>query len=575
VCGFSTFISLFATIKNGVMRFFRTIVVFVSLSLHFQNGFGQSNQDVPAEEPAHDWFLLDPDNNKVQGISIERTYRELLANKPARKVIVAVIDTGVDIDHEDLKNNIWKNEGEAAGNGIDDDKNGYVDDVHGWNFIGGKAGNVVNDHTEATREYIRLKPLYEKMAKPSKKDKAGFAYWETIKKKYENDSQANQKKLEEYDQQFNLYATALFTISYCDSLVKKKLNIQSVSLTDVETLNTTNDTLLMVQQTLQSVFENMEKGANLNDFLTQLEQHVQSLKEYVDDLKAGVLGYDVTYNPRTVVGDNQADPTEKQYGNNDVSDPSKHGTHVAGIIAADRTNTIGVKGVADHVLIMPIKVVPASGDERDKDVANGILYAVDNGAQIINMSFGKHFSPNKEVVENAIRYAEKRGVLMIHAAGNDGDNIDVKNHYPVPVYANGKKANQWLEIGASSWGEGENLVADFSNYGKNTVDVFAPGVSIYSTTPSNEYESLQGTSMASPVVAGVAATLMAYFPTLSATDIANIIRQSSRKFDNLKVTVPGGNREESLAELSATGGIVNAYEAVKLAANWKPSVPKK
>jgi cell wall-associated protease len=313
----------------------------------------------------------------------------------------------------------------------------------------------------------------------------------------------------------------------------------------------------------------LEPQTELGEFLIDLEAQVYALQDYVENLRTAVKSYDLTYTPRNVVGDDIANPFEKLYGNNDISDPSKHGTHVAGIIAASRTNMIGMKGVADHVVIMPIRVVPASGDERDKDVANGILYAVNNGAHIINMSFGKYFSPDKAAVEKAIRYAEEKGVLLIHAAGNDGDDLDVKNHYPVPAYASGKQAGNWLEVGASSFGAGKDFVADFSNYGKKSVDVFAPGVEIYATVPNNEYESLQGTSMASPVVAGLAAVLMSYFPNLTAVDVRDIISQSVRRFDGLEVNKPESKELIEFSKLSKTGGLVNAYEAVKLAAGWK------
>jgi subtilisin family serine protease len=550
--------------KNFLLITFLTALVAGVTPIQAQSIMPDSTQ-----APPYNWFLLDPENDHVQGISIEKAYEQLLKGKPARKVIVAVMDTGIDIHHEDLKDNVWTNTNEIPGNGIDDDKNGYADDVHGWNFIGGKAGNVVNDHAEVTREYMRLKPLYENESKVSKKDKEGLAYWKKVQQKYERDSKANQKKLEEYEQQLNLYTGALYTIAYCDSIVKKELSVQAVSLAEVKALPTDNDTLLMVKRTLESVFENVEEGNNLNKFLTELEQHVLALNQYVESLKSAVLSYDLAYKPRDIVGDQVNNATEKFYGNNDVSDAGKHGTHVAGIIAANRDNALGMKGVASHVEIMPVRVVPASGDERDKDVANGIIYAVDNGAKIINMSFGKYFSPDKSVVEKAIRYAEQKGVLLVHAAGNDGDDIDTKDHFPVPDYSNGKQAANWLEVGASSWGAGKNFVADFSNYGKKTVDVFSPGTDIYATTPANTYESLQGTSMATPVVAGVASMLMAYFPELNSTDVKEIIAQSSRKFENLKVNKPGTSTEVEFKELSKSGGLINAYEAVKLASTWK------
>lgn len=548
------------------------LFVFLSFPAHL---WAQSAEPIAVEAPPLNWFLLDPESDNMQGISIEKAYQSLLKGKPSKKIIVAVIDTGVDIDHEDLKDNIWTNEKEVAGNGIDDDKNGYVDDVHGWNFIGGKTGSVINDHAEVTREYIRLKPTYENQTKPGKKDKEAFAYWEKVKKKYENDSKANQEKLAEFGQQLNLYTNALYTIGYCDSIIRKETKAEHITLQEIDDFKATNDTLLMVKRTLQSVYQNLNEETELGEFLLELETHVSSLNEYVESLQAGVKSYDLTYNPRELVGDNVANPSEKIYGNNDVTDSGKHGTHVAGIIAANRNNTLGGKGVADNVMIMPIRVVPSSGDERDKDVANGILYAVDNGASIINMSFGKYFSPDKAVVEKAIKYAEQKGVLLVHAAGNDGDDIDTKDHFPVPTYTNGKSATNWMEIGASSWGDGKEFVADFSNYGKSTVDVFSPGTAIYATVPNNEYESLQGTSMATPVVAGIAAVLMSYFPDLTASDVREIISQSSRKFDGLKVTKPGTKDEIDFTQLSKSGGLVNAYEAIKLAETWKRGGSKK
>jgi cell wall-associated protease len=554
------------------LAFLIAFLISLSMSLRAQ---AQSAAPDSIEAPPFNWFLLDPESDRVQGISMEKAYAELLKNKPARKIIVAVIDTGIDIEHEDLKGKIWTNADEIPNNGIDDDKNGYADDVHGWNFIGGKNGNVVNDHAEVTREYMRLKPLYEDASKVSKKNKGGLAYWKKVQEKYDRDSKANQKKLEEYQQQLHLYSNALFTIAYCDSIAKRKLNVAAITLAEVKALPADNDTLQLVKRTLESVFENTGEGVNLNEFIEELDNHVLALNDYVENLKAAVLSYDLTYKPRDIVGDQTDNISEKNYGNNDVSDVSKHGTHVAGIIAANRENSLGMKGVANQVEVMPIKVVPASGDERDKDVANGIVYAVDNGASIINMSFGKYFSPDKLAVEKAVRYAEQKGVLLVHAAGNDGDDIDTKDHFPVPDYSNGKQAGNWIEVGASSWGTGKNFVADFSNYGKKTVDVFSPGTEIYATTPANTYESLQGTSMATPVVAGVAAVLLSYFPELTVNDVREIISLSSRKFENLKVNRPGSTSEVEFRELSKSGGLINAYEAIKLASTWKAKSIKK
>jgi subtilisin family serine protease len=277
-------------------------------------------------------------------------------------------------------------------------------------------------------------------------------------------------------------------------------------------------------------------------------------------------GLNKNFDPRPVVGDNYADKKEKFYGSPDVKGPdADHGTHVAGIIGADRNNGIGIRGIADNVRIMAIRAVP-NGDERDKDIANAIYYAVNNGAGIINMSFGKDYSPEKYLVDEAVRYAEKKGVLMIHAAGNDGQNNDVESNFPSPNLLSGKPSGLWLEIGASSAGTNKtDLVAEFSNYGKRSVNFFSPGVDIYSTIPGNGYKSNSGTSMAAPAASGVAAMLMSYFPELSAQTIREILIKSTRKFDGLKVTPPGGDGEVPLTDLSVTGGVVNAYEAVAMA----------
>jgi subtilisin family serine protease len=239
-----------------------------------------------------------------------------------------------------------------------------------------------------------------------------------------------------------------------------------------------------------------------------------------------------------------------------------HGTHVAGIIGAVRNNDVGVDGIAPSVKVMMVRAVP-DGDERDKDIANAIRYAVDNGAQVINMSFGKAFSPQKAAVDSAVRYADAHGVLMVHAAGNDAENSDVKASFPSPNYLGGGRAQNWIEVGASSWKSGESLVAPFSNYGHTLVDVFAPGVDILSTVPGG-YERDSGTSMAAPVVTGLAALLLDYFPTLTGADVKRIILASAVRHTDQSVQKPGGGSVR-FGELSATGGIVNAYAAIKMA----------
>lgn len=529
----------------------------------------QAQQDTT--EAPKDWFLKDPESDHVQGVSAEKTYLTLLQGKPSRTILVAVIDSGVDIDHEDLKDVLWVNEDEIAGNGIDDDKNGYVDDIHGWNFIGGKTGNVNEDTYEVTREYARLKPKFENADEKTigKKNKAEFEYWKKVQAKYERDFKFNKDQFDQYNEQYKMYTNAYITFSYCDSILEKASG-KPISKSSLASIATTNDTVNFAKQTLTKVLESMEGDVEVDAFLDELADAINQLHEGVNHYRVAVeYGYNLDFNSRVIVGDNPANLYEKGYGNNDVEGPDpKHGTHVAGIIGANRKNDIGVKGIADNVRIMSVRAVP-NGDERDKDVANAIIYAADNGAQIINMSFGKAFSPGKEAVDKAVKYAESKGVLLIHAAGNDGDDMDKQSNFPNRNFANGNQAKTWLEIGASSWGADENFVGSFSNYGKKSVDLFAPGVQIYSTTPDNSYEDLQGTSMACPATSGVAALVMSYFPELTATQVRDILRQSTRKFDGLKVTKPGTKDQVPFDQLSATGGLVNAHEAVKLAMTIK------
>lgn len=513
-----------------------------------------------------DWFLLDPETDRVQGVSAEKAYSTILKDRPSRTVVVAVIDSGVDPEHEDLKDVMWVNEKEIAGNGVDDDKNGYVDDIHGWNFIGGKNGNVGPDTYEVTREYARLKKTYENFDEKNvtKKNKEEFEYWKKVKEKYERDSEFNKKQFELYSNQFNAYANFFLTVRFYDSILTRKLGAP-ITKSSLASIQNQNDTIAVAKATLTRVFENIGEDISIAEFLEEFATYLEQVQDGVEHYETAVeYGYNLEFDSRSIVGDNPNDLYEKGYGNNDVKGPNaRHGTHVAGIIAANRNNDIGIKGIANNVRIMSVRAVP-DGDERDKDVANAIIYAVDNGAKIINMSFGKSFSPHKEAVDKAVKYAESKGVLIVHAAGNDSKNLDIENNFPTRKLQKKGEALNWIEVGASAAGNDE-FVGSFSNYGKKSVDLFAPGVEIYSTTPDNTYEDLQGTSMACPATAGVAAILMSYFPELTATDVKQLLMQSTRKFDGLKVTQPGADTQVPFKDLSISGGLVNAYEASKLA----------
>lgn len=499
------------------------------------------------------WIHLDPDEDGVAGIGLNRAY-QLLGDRPSRTVLVAVIDSGFDLDHEDLKNSYWVNEDEIPDNGVDDDQNGYIDDIHGWNFIGGPEENVVFDTYELTREYNRLRPKFEHTEKGSGKE---YAYWLEIRDEFESRKTEAESGLERYSR-------VIKEIPRFYKLLQNYLDLDTLTSEAVNSIESGDSVILKAQSQIGKLLHYTgQKGGyqGLIDVLSRIEERYSYEVNY---------GYNTLYDPRALVMDNYEDKWERTYGNNEVYDYSgmmgDHGTHVAGIIAADRNNNIGARGVADNVKVIALRTVP-NGDERDKDVANAIYYAVDNGASVINMSFGKSYSPDREVVEKAIRYAEKKGVLIVHAAGNDYQNKDDGKNFPTRKYIKGKK-EAWnvLEVAASTEYLNENLTAKFTNYGKSSVDLFAPGAYVYSTLPGNTYKEISGTSMAAPVVSGVAALLFSYFPELSAKEIKQVLFESVVEFEG-KVYLPGARELVSFPDLSVTGGIVNAYEAVRIAQN--------
>ncbi|MDN5204502.1 S8 family peptidase [Fulvivirgaceae bacterium BMA10] len=500
------------------------------------------------------WHHLDPEKDQYPGISTERAYKELLKNKPSKSVVVAVIDSGIDIDHEDLKDVVWINEDEIAGNGVDDDKNGYIDDVHGWNFIGGKNGNVEFDTYELTREYARLSKKYQNLSDSEKAKDKEYEYFQKIEKEYTS-------TVERMRNQFNGFKGYFENYSLSKKLMEAYIMTEKLDVASLKSVDSPDERVMAAKQLMLYALEN-----GLDD--KQFEEGFDYFNTALD------YGYNLDFNPRDIIGDNYEDLSQRVYGNNDVKgDFAFHGTHVAGIIAAKRNNGLGMEGVANDVKIMVVRAVP-NGDERDKDVANAIIYAVDNGAKVINMSFGKSFSPNKELVDKAVKYAEKKGVLLVHAAGNSSKDVDVKDNFPNRTYSNnGVKANNWLEVGAVSWEGAENIVAKFSNYGKKSVDIFAPGVDIFSTAPDQDYQNASGTSMAAPVTSGVAALLLSYFPHLSTTQVKDIIIKSSINYKNLKVYKPGSEELVKFGDLSINGSVINVYEAVKMAQRIK--APKK
>lgn len=493
---------------------------------------------LPVAAPLGAWQNLDVAEDGVPGTSADRAIRELLAGRtPQRTVVVAVIDGGVDTAHVDLRDALWRNPDEIPGNGVDDDDNGYVDDVHGWNFLGGPDGRSVN---EERFEVTRLYATCQAGTTPEGYD------CDEVGRAYRDEEQELRDMMLQIDQ-------IKGTMDIIVPMLQQAVGPGEFTTEAVQALNPRDRRVAQAKE----IFLQLEANGITKEVVDEAAEDVTQRLDY---------GLNPTFDPRPIVGDDPSDGTERIYGNADVMGPdASHGSHVAGIIAAGRDNGVGMDGIASpNVRIMGVRAVP-NGDERDKDVANAIRYAVDQGADIINMSFGKSFSPEKELVDAAVRYADENGVLLIHAAGNDGANLAEEENYPNRRYVDGGEAANWITVGASSFSE-DSLAAPFSNYGATEVDLFAPGVQILSTVPGGEWEPNDGTSMAAPVVSGVAALLMAYFPELGAAEVKEILLESVVSYSGRMVPPPGDPAPPvAFGTLSATGGVVNAYEAVRRA----------
>ncbi|SFS43630.1 Subtilase family protein [Zhouia amylolytica] len=480
------------------------------------------------------WGHLDLVQDTIPGMSVEKAYNEILNARKGQPVIVGVIDSGVDINHEDLKDVIWINKDEVPNNGIDDDKNGYIDDVYGWNFL----GEAVDENLELTRIV--------------KKGDDGSAAYQKAKAEFDKKKQEASQNAQRYEQIYQVVLDA-------DEAIAKHLGKKEYTKEDVDAIETDDQALLQAKGMMSQFLSRTDGVADLK------EQIKGGVDYYTDQLKYNL---NLDFDGRAVVGDDPYDINDTDYGNGDVitdSELAKHGTHVAGIIAATRNNNIGMDGVAQNVEIMAVRAVP-NGDEYDKDIALAIRYAVDNGAKVINTSFGKYYSPNPEWVWDAIKYAAEKDVLIVNAAGNEGEDLDKTNVYPNDAKDNSPEiADNFLTVGALHYKYGPEMIATFSNYGEVNVDVFAPGTKIWATTPENTYEYLQGTSMAAPAVAGVAATIRSYYPKLSAAQVKQVIMNSGLAAKSNVIL--GGNPadKESFATISKSGKMVNLYNAIILA----------
>ncbi|RBW59661.1 peptidase S8 [Tenacibaculum sp. E3R01] len=499
------------------------------------------------------WQHLDLATDSIPGMSVDKAYT-FLQGKKSIEVIVGVVDSGTDLKHEDLKDVAWVNKKEIAGNGIDDDKNGYVDDINGWNFL----GKSYKEHLE----YERI------LMKPSVADAATLAEVKAYQENKVNEAKKAQEKL---IQNKTRYEQLLQGVKNADEAFKKHFGRDNYSKEEIFALNDNN--LKQYVEISKQVF-----GFGLPNLKTAKDELKRGVEYFIKSIESGkktINGDNLKTDYRTVVGDNAYDINDKPGSGDGNTGHSKkdeaHGSHVSGIIGATRNNGKGMNGVANNVKIMAVRSV-SDGDEYDKDVALGIRYAVDNGAKVINTSFGKAFSPNKEWVYDALKYAAKKDVLIVNAAGNDGANIDIKKTFPndAPDLVN-EISDNVLTIGAMTANYDENLPASFSNYGKINVDIFAPGYNIHSTFPDNTYQKISGTSMAAPCAAGVAALVRSYYPQLSASQVKHILMNSGTKID-LTVTKPGSKSRTNpkgelvpFSSLSVSGRVVNAYNALRMA----------
>ncbi|MEY2963415.1 MAG: hypothetical protein RL754_676 [Bacteroidota bacterium] len=486
---------------------------------------------------AQQWQHQSAEINNVIGVDSKRAYAELIDVNALKTVVVAVIDGGTDIEHEDLRDVLWINEDEVPGDGVDNDGNGYVDDVYGWSFLSGPGGEIGPETLEYVRQ-IRRYQNQENLTREERKD------LKKLVKRMNKERKLAERLIGPMGKIKDIYEEVL---AHCGH-----------SLSDECIASYTG------QKGVGIIRKNIARSMNrmAHNGVPRHEMEEIFTEGYTYFYEQLYYNLNPEFDPRHLVGDDPTTNDDPYYGDARVLGPdASHGTHVAGIIAAKRGNGIGMDGIAVNARIMTLRVVP-NGDERDKDVANAIRYAVDNGAKIINMSFGKDMGEQDQWVEEAIRYAAEHDVLMVHAAGNDSRSVDEFKNYP-----NGwneetnTRYDHWIEVGASSFKGVDHLAASFSNYG-NQVDVFAPGDDIYSTIPSDRYDTYGGTSMATPVVSGVAAVVWGMYPELTAVQLKKVLMISSVPYDN-EVVLPGKRKKTvPFATLSETGAVINLYSAL-------------
>lgn len=532
-----------------------TAAVFCGAALHFTASAQSGPPPAPPADLPKNWHQLDLAKDGYYGISLNQAY-DLMKGKKSKTVLVATIDSGCDTLQKDLQGVIWVNPKEKAANGKDDDHDGYVDDVHGWDFLGGPNGKC--DYTETTeeiREYARLKPKYGTTTTAPAGEEREYKYWLNVKATHDSTVAKSTEELQQLQPEMNIM---MITNGY----IKKALKLGAdgtFTIKDLDKIQSQNDTVTQSKNVWSMVLTQEGGDATNVQVIKELSEYLQKLNNDINP--------DLT-SRQTIMG-NDPNVWGSNYGNNIVEYPdASHGTGVAGLIGAKRGNGYGIDGVADNVNIMIIKAVP-NGDEYDKDIANAIRFAVDHGAKVVNMSFGKKLSPHKAWVDSAFEYAAAHDVLLVQAAGNDNQDVDVTPQFPNDTYLDGKTTDNVICVGASAWKKDTTLAGSFSNYGQKNVDIFSPGVKVTSIDLNAEFNTADGTSFSSPIVTGIAALILEYYPKLSAAQVKQAILESATPLKGLMVYKPGTHSLVDFSTLSKSGGIVNAYKALEIASKMK------
>lgn len=526
-----------------------------------------------------DWYNCSFGEDGVYGAEVNKAYEFLKGKKVKKRPVVALIGTGLDVEHEDLKQAIWVNPGEQA-DGKDRDKNGFIDDINGWNFLGGKNGQVMERLIqEGDREFLRLKDKYadyitsngeffkiidgKRVKVSAPENLSEYSY-------YKNVVMPESQLARIYGGWNMAYVIAEYGQKFKEDL-RAKFPGQRITLQEFQTCydpNAPQDTLSDVTFTLIATAFQLYKTDDL-DFVykTFVETGVARGKEsYEEALKA--YGYD---GRKDIVGDDYLNINDNKYGNNVLlTSDAGLGTMQGGIIGGKRGNGLGNDGIMDEAEIMALRVTASGGEPYIKDMVLAIRYAADHGVDIIVLPQQNTLYPDgqKEWMIEALRYAESKGILVIVPAWELSQDLAKQTFYPNRRMTGDKELTNLMVISSSDKEGNPSLNA---NYGAKELDLFAPGINIYSAYTGDTYQIGSGVGLASASVAGVAALIKAYYPHLTGSQIRDILLESvtSRKGVEVEkgIEVDGKQTQDLFLfdDLCLSGGILNAYQAIMAA----------